>query len=511
MLRFNVYCNGALATEMSLDGAYVFGQDGVPVSAKISFSDGVISIEKRVAGACGLTMLWDAGKSGRCMMPTTRLPDREEPYNLNLEMARGQMMRLVQKREDWGLFDFKDAQKLNKAFELARSEFISALQATDRPTEAASLADKALSGALMLGEKMALFHADIFIYRRKAASLVAAKTAFGCQVDLLSTSDEFKTRMSEAFDFVSIPMPWKHTEPKEHEYRYDEIDSWVSWAVQNKKPIHAGPLLSFDQKQLPEWLYIWEHDYDALRDLIYERIQKVVQRYGSHVKSWKVVAGIHAQNSFNLKFEQLMELTRMGCLLVKNLAPASHVVIDLILPWGEYYARNQRTVPPMMYADMAVQSGIKFDAFGVQLHTGVPTDGHFVRDLLQTSSLLDSFVRMGKSVHITACQAPSAQTPDKWDAWGGKLDVAKAGKWHREWSDRLQAEWLQAFYRVAISKPFVDTICWRDLADYEGHYIPHGGLCNSDLSPKLAYRELRNFKALLAANAVNGQKPANNT
>jgi len=29
--------------------------------------------------------------------------------------------------------------------------------------------------------------------------------------------------------------------------------------------------------------------------------------------------------------------------------------------------------------------------------------------------------------------------------------------------------------------------------------LPHGGLCRNDMDPKLAYRELRNFKASLAA------------
>jgi hypothetical protein len=265
-------------------------------------------------------------------------------------------------------------------------------------------------------------------------------------------------------------------------------------------------LLSFEPANLPEWLYIWEHDYETVRDLIYEHIQRVVRRYQRQVAVWKVVSGVHAFNSFNLNFEQLMELTRMCCLLAKKLAPHSQVLIELVMPWGEYYARNQRTIPPMLYADMAVQSGVKFDAFGVQFLMGVPVDGHYVRDLLQVSSLLDEFVGFGKAVHVTSCEVPSDVIPDAWDAWGGKAQVPEGGKWHGPWSPRLQAEWLQAFYRVGISKPFVESICWRDLADYEGHFIPHGGLCRNDLSPKLAYRELRNFRASLAAGTANNPR-----
>ncbi|MDP7637295.1 MAG: endo-1,4-beta-xylanase, partial [Phycisphaerae bacterium] len=110
-------------------------------------------------------------------------------------------------------------------------------------------------------------------------------------------------------------------EPKEQEHRYVQIDSWINFATHAHKPIHAGPLLSFDSQHLPDWLYIWEHDYDTLRDLIYEHVQRIASRYSKQVQVWNVVSGIHANNSFNLSFEQLMELTRMCCLLVKKLSP----------------------------------------------------------------------------------------------------------------------------------------------------------------------------------------------
>jgi len=273
----------------------------------------------------------------------------------------------------------------------------------------------------------------------------------------------------------------------------------MNWAARARKAVHAGPLVSFEPANLPEWLYIWEHDYEALRDLIYEHIQRIVQRYERQVRLWRVVSGVNAYNNFDLSFEQLMELTRMSCLLVKKMVPRAIVVVELVQPWGEYYARNQRTIPPLLYADMAVQSGIKFDAFGLQVCMGVPQDGLHVRDLLQVSSLLDEFVALGKPLHITACQVPSEVTVDGWDAWGGQADVLEAGVWHTPWNQRLQAEWLQAFFRAALSKPVVESMCWRDLADYEGHYIPHGGLCRSSMEPKVAYKELRNFRASLLA------------
>ena len=498
MLRFEVYRSGAPAKGIDLAGAYVFGQDAIPVRADLSATTGQISCIKRIPGACGLALLWDAGPAGRYLLPTTRLPERSRPYNLNVELARAQIMRIGQKREDWGLFDFDEADQVNQEYAEVMKQFTACLKAAE-PVEAAALADKVLADGLTLGEKVALFHADVFLDRRKATGAGAPRTPFGCVANLSTATDGLRDRLRDSFDFVNVRIPWQHTEPKERRYQFSQVDTWVNWAARISKPLHAGPLLSFAEADLPEWLYIWEHDYETLRDLIYEHIQRVVKRYEQRVELWNVVSGIHAHNNFNLSFEQIMELTRMSCLLVKKLVPDAQVMIELAMPWGEYYSRNQRTIPPLLYADMAVQSGIKFDAFGIQLCMGVPVDGYYVRDLMQVSSLLDEFVAFGKAAHITACEVPSNVTTDTADAWAGKAPVPKAGQWHSPWSQRLQAEWLQAFYRIAISKPFVESVCWRDLADYDGHYIPHGGLCEKTLEPKLAFKELRNFRAFLAS------------
>ncbi len=418
------------------------------------------------------------------------------------------MMRIAQKREDWGLFDYADAAAINQECDTVRAKFTAALKAADDPATAATLADEALVAGLTLGEQIALYHAEIFVNRRRAAGGAALRTTFGCTAALNGGQDAtFQQRLGETFDFIAVPTPWKHIEPKEQLFEHGPIDAWVTWASKNHKFVHAGPLLSFEPSQLPDWLYLWENDYETLRSMVYEHVQRTVKRYERGVQYWKVVSGLHAFNNFNLTFEQIMELTRMTCQVVKKTAPRSQTVIELVMPWSEYYARNAKTVPPLLYADMAVQSGIKFDGFGVQVCLGAPVDGHYVRDLMQISSMLDEFVGFAKPLHITACQVPSEIAADTGDAWSGEIEAYRGGKWHVPWSQRLQAEWLQAFYRVAVSKPFVESVCWRDLSDAPGHYLPHGGLCTASLEPKLAYKELRSFKAWLLSNRAAVTRP----
>ena len=495
MLYFDVYRNGAPAGSIDLAGAYAFGQDEIPVRAELAFSDGRLSCGKRTPGAAGVALLWEAGEVGRFLLPTTRLTEQDKPYHLNIELARAQMMRIAQKREDWGLFDYPGAEPLMRQFDQVRSRFVEAMRCTD-PAAASVLADAALAEGILLGEKIALFHADVFISRRRTAGM-SPRGGFGCMVDADSATPAYQERLREVFDYISLPLFWKLMEPKERVYDYGRFDAWMTWAAQNRKMVHAGPLLCFGPGQIPDWLYLWENDFSTLKDVIYEHIQQTVKRYERQVHCWKVVSGLHACNAFNLSFEQIMELTRMSCLLVKKLVPNAQAIIELVMPFSEYYARNVRTVPPMLYADMAVQSGVKFDGFAVQVCMGVPSDGLFVRDLMQISGMLDGFLSLGKPVHISACQVPSDVADDGQDFWGGKLPVYQAGHWHAPWSRELQAQWLQSFNRIALSKPFVESTCWRDLADVPGHFLPHGGLCGPDLEPKPAYAELRNFRAQL--------------
>ncbi|MEE9295330.1 MAG: hypothetical protein V3W34_10275, partial [Phycisphaerae bacterium] len=54
--------------------------------------------------------------------------------------------------------------------------------------------------------------------------------------------------------------------------------------------------------------------------------------------------------------------------------------------------------------------------------------------------------------------------------------------------------WLREFSETALSRPFVETITWRDLTDAPTHLLPHGGLIKTDLTTKKAYQELINLR-----------------
>jgi hypothetical protein len=57
----------------------------------------------------------------------------------------------------------------------------------------------------------------------------------------------------------------------------------------------------------------------------------------------------------------------------------------------------------------------------------------------------------------------------------------------------LQAEWLVAAYRLALSKPYIESIAWSNLADINPS-LPAGGLLDDMLKPKPAFLRLQEMR-----------------
>ena len=69
-----------------------------------------------------------------------------------------------------------------------------------------------------------------------------------------------------------------------------------------------------------------------------------------------------------------------------------------------------------------------------------------------------------------------------------KIPVTKSSR--KAWNETVQADWLEAIYTIAYSHPEIEVAEWWDLADVGGHFWPHGGLLNKDLTPRQSYQRL---------------------
>lgn len=514
MLKFLVHDDAIKPADWRLCNAHLLGADDMGVRAAITYRDGLICCDKKTMGPAALALKFPLEGLGELTLQTSLLPEREQPYLLTVELARHRLMKIIAKMEDWGLFELADDVPAMRRINLAKQKFIEALCQRNDAAKADKLARESLLAAVDASEELALNHAEMLLGQRRETRQLP-KNGFGVGIGLRQTGDSSLVQLLTQFDFVRLPTPWRLLEPEEQEYDWELVDSWAEWAYRNKMPIVAGPIVSFTPSVVPDWLYIWEHDYDTIRDLLYEHIERVVTRYKNAVSLWNVISGVHVNEHFTFNFDQLMDLSRMAIMLAKQIQPNGRTLIEITHPFGEYYASNQRAIAPMMYAEMVLQSGIPFDGFGLKLLMGRSADGQYTRDLMQVSALLDRFSGLGKPLYITAVGVPSEPAAPPFAAADDESGmIHSAGYWRKPWSASVQGSWLEAFYNLAMARPYVESIAWHNLVDHAEDELPHSGLADAKTQPKKAYRRLVTFRKSLsdargASNAItNPPAPA---
>jgi hypothetical protein len=133
---------------------------------------------------------------------------------------------------------------------------------------------------------------------------------------------------------------------------------------------------------------------------------------------------------------------------------------------------------------MVIQSGINFDAFGLAMQFGSNQPGMHIRDMMQISAVLDYFAAVAKPLYITDLAIPSC-------SGDGLYNGEAAGIWHKQWDQTGQQQWIEQFYKIALSKPFVDAVSYANLADTKTAIIANSGLLDEQLEPKKSLAALK--------------------
>lgn len=518
MYKFIVYKDGQAPDAWPLRNCHLLGSDGNAMQAEIQWINGEIQIHKKESGVAAFALLYRVGDLGELTLQTTLLPEREEPYILAVELARHRLMMLYMRLEEWSMFDLGDDHAVLMRLAKARELFMEALhlQKND-PVAAQRVAQEALLNALDGSEELTLSHAELLMERRRVTNSVP-RACLGVGVCLDSHDDRALLAVQNSFDFLQIPMPWKVLVPTEDRYQFNRTDPWLSWAAQANKKVIAGPVIDFSRGHVPEWLYIWEHDYDTVRDLVYEHIKQVVTRYRSAVHVWNLFSGLNVNDQFAFSLEQMVDLVRMGAMLVKKIAPKAQVMIDIRQPWGEYHGVLPRSVPPLRFCELLAQASVPYDLIGLRVSMGQSLPGQYARDMMQISTVIDHFGHQGKSliVNFSAPSDPVTSAMIQPDPRHPRVIDDQCGWWRKPWSGLIQGRWLEAVMHLAMSRPYVEAVMWQDLTDHPEMEMPLGGLLTDAVQPKKSLRHMVHFREYLqgkqppvAQRPAAGAAPAN--
>jgi len=485
-VNFEVYRGGKLVKDFELSGHYMFGADNIALRgvSEMVFDRGVIRCIKRSNDAAGIALLWPINGFGRVILPTTRLPERIAPYNLNLELARAKLMEITTKLEDWSFFDD------NKLLSEAKSLFVQALENIENGSVASSLADESLKKAIIFAEGLAVKNAEVAINNRKKKQ-GHLRHMIGCKADSAKlTKAAYLDKLCGSFGFVNVGIDWAQVETNPGVYNFAELDKVFSALSSKRMAVCAGPLLDFTRNKLPQWLLDDSVSFDKLRESAYNFVSSVVERYSHQVHAWTVISGVNAKNYFGFNFEQALEITRASVIAARSANSRSMKIVELCYPWGEYYATRAEAIPPMVYLEMIMQSGINPDVIGVQMRFGKNLPGMHVRDMMQISAMLDRLAIFNKPIHITSLEVPGV---------GSKKDLVNAGYWRGIWGETLQSKWIEQFYKIALSKPSVNAITYSVFAEGDQAMLPASALVSKSLKSRKHHSVLEALQKTLLA------------
>jgi len=156
--------------------------------------------------------------------------------------------------------------------------------------------------------------------------------------------------------------------------------------------------------------------------------------------------------------------------------------------WSDYYI-GRKPAPWQQnvydYLKILEDAHCDYEAIGLQYY-------HSGRDLLEFERNLETFSHFKKPIHITELQIASSSADISGSEWWGGGVGGTRFPWHgKEFTETIQADWVEAVYTMLYSKPYVDAITWWDMTDPA--FVPHGGLINADMSPKESYFRLKSL------------------
>lgn len=406
---------------------------------------------------------------------------------LNYQFARSRaatVRRYVGKGQTEGV-TFSAA--LMKRLEAGEAALKQATAATDIQARV-RLANDSLAETMPAGEMAVLERAQNRIRRTGSRP----GFLFGSNVFGFAGSDQYRQRFSSAFNFGTVPFYRNNTEPTEGALNYSRVDAILEKTAGTPLLLKGHPLLWFKRQNMPQFLL--KKSWPEVKTSSREYALATVGKYRSRIHAWDVINEAHDwANEFHYEPQQMVEITAMMSNAAREADPTAFRVVNNCCLWAEYAAtrmtnntpldRPSRT--PVEYMKALRDARVDYDACGLQIYCPG-------RDMLEIERHIERFAALGKPIHITELGIPSAndrRTVSTYEERGRTIPYPIDAVWHgSEWSEQIQADWVEQFYTLCYSMRQVEAVTWWDFTD--PGYMPNGGFLTRDLRPKPAYERL---------------------
>lgn len=468
----------------AVERAYIAGLDCVPMSAqKVWESDHLLRLERESHDSGNVYIPWQVEGHGEVLLCTATLMERDRPYHLPVEVARGTVNRLRSKAESWKLAGLRVPAPLTAQIQAASRTFVQAATTQQDEIAAASAAEDAIRLSLDAMELLGSEYArQALQFRHEAAGPLPTLLAGSLGLEMMPANTEPMFRAT--FNAAVVPCSWREVQPAPDRWEWGQCDKQMQWCYRHGLKVFAGPLLPLDAARLPEWVTAGELDLAELAKALRKFIEAAVDRYRNQVHLWHVVAATTADPW--LADDQRLRLSAMVIEAARRRDPRTPVFLSVDQPWGESLAFGRAQLPPLQFVDLLLRADVEIAGIGLEINYGYWPDGSLPRDVLEVTEHVDMWAMLGLPL-IVMFTIPSSLEADH---LASGRSVVVPSSFPQGLSPQDQKRIVDRFFPALLAKQPVQALVWNEVFDSLPHRYAHGGLFNAQALPKPALSSL---------------------
>ncbi|MEK6237196.1 MAG: endo-1,4-beta-xylanase [Planctomycetales bacterium] len=488
LMRFKVHDPSRLTREQA-ERAYMSGHDRVPWPSETYWTGDLVVIQRPVDDSGNFHIPWCVADHGEYVLGTATLREREAPYNLHVELARGKINLVRNQVSEWQGIGLAVPDRLNDRIKEASSFFAKAAANQHDLDVCVPLADQSLAAALDAANLLAACYADQALAARHRQD-PQLDTHLGCSLGDEPLDDSASRQFKKAFNIAAAPLNWRRVEANEGKYDWKVCDDQIEWCEANDIAIWGGPILILENHCFPDWLRLWEDDFNTLMTFVSDYIETAVGRYKGKVTIWECAGRTNVGSALHLNEEQRLRLTVRAIETCRRVDPDAECVIRIDQPWAAYMTTNQWELSPIHFADALARAELGLTGVNLEINVGYYPHGTAIRDYLEFSRLLDLWSLLNLPLYITFTFPTSGEEDSKAFGEGKPIPNGIADGW----SPLAQRNWVEGIMPLMLAKRSVAGVFWGQLSDAMPHEYPHGGLIDAAGKPKSALATLSTMR-----------------
>ncbi len=473
----------------ALDRVTMCGMDELPWRSRTKWDGPFVVVEREETESGNVFFPWQVEGHGELVLSTTSLMERDQPYQLEVELARGLVHQLRSHLAAWEAVGLVVPQSVIDGLAEAMTSFSCAATLQHKPAMAAKRAldtiASAIDAAFVLGENYS--EQALAVRRRQTPTL---PTLLGVNLGSRVPSVRTASKLVATFNTMVVPIRWREIEAAEGHRKWRTTDKQIAWCQKYGLTVFGGPLLRFDAEGVPDWTYLWESDFESVARFMIDHVQEVVSRYRGDVHLWQVASRINTGDALSLTEEQRMRIVGRAIEVTRKIDPDTPVIVTFDQPWAEYMAQRELDLPPIYFADALVRANLGLAGLGLEINAGYHPQGTMPYHPIAYSRQLDRWSLFGLPLIITLTSPSSMEDDPHATSKVHSLPVGAGGNI----SPETQRDWITRYLPMILSKNCVQAIVWNQFDDRLPHDYPHGGLLDHNGKAKPAFDALRSIR-----------------